>query len=74
MIIGCEDVGKTTFKRKLDNLNGNNELINIQNNRNEEDMTHGVDIKSIKSKDGKSLFSVWDFAGKQFDLFYYFYQ
>ena len=35
----------------------------VQNEKKEEDMTHGVEISSWKVKE--MLFSLWDFAGKK---------
>ena len=34
----------------------------VQNEKREEEMTHGVEISTLKVND--TLFSLWDFAGK----------
>ena len=60
------DVGKTTLKRRLMGLISKEENENayklVQSDKTEEEMTHGVQISSLKLK-GIS-FSLWDFAGK----------
>ena len=69
MLIGCKDVGKTTFRRRL--LGSQNEQLNkkaflqVQQTKSEEDMTHGVEIDRLYDSSYSSLFSVWDFAGHE---------
>ena len=38
---------------------------NVQNEKKEEEMTHGVDIFSWRDEKTNILFSVWDFAGHE---------
>jgi GTPase SAR1 family protein len=63
MIIGKENVGKTTLRKRLIASSNSNRLNIIPNS---EPMTHGIDIESWKDDKRNTLFSIWDFA-------YYFY-
>ena len=66
MVIGCESVGKSSFKKRL--IASSDSKLNkvawnqVKVERREEHMTHGVEIEFWKEK-GK-VFSLWDFAGK----------
>ena len=48
MIVGCENVGKTSFKTRLMGVSKNKEnrsaYKEVQNEKKEEEMTHGVNI------------------------------
>ena len=69
MIIGCENVGKTTFKKRLvgtsskkDNFVAN---IDVQHEKREEEMTHGVEVTTWRDDQFGVFFSIWDFAGHE---------
>ena len=63
MIIGNENVGKTTLKKRLIE-SSKAEKVKIDK-KNEESMTHGVDIESWKDEENNIFFSIWDFAGHE---------
>jgi len=69
MVIGNQDVGKTSFKTRLigssDEKKNEENHKKVLNEKKEYEMTHGVDIFNWKSKDDKTLFSIWDFAGHE---------
>lgn len=69
MIVGNENVGKTSFKIRLmgcSNIKDNQYACNkINFSKKEEDMTHGVDIQCWKDEKNQTLFSIWDFAGHE---------
>ena len=66
----CQEVGKTSlktrFKGSINQTENQIALKIVENERKEEDMTHGVDIFNLKKDD--SVLSIWDFAG-----FYFYY-
>ena len=58
---------KTRFKGSINQTENQIALKIVENERKEEDMTHGVDIFNFKKDD--SVLSIWDFAG----FYFYFY-
>eukprot|EP01091_Cochliopodium_minus_P008760 TRINITY_DN2038_c0_g1_i1.p1 TRINITY_DN2038_c0_g1~~TRINITY_DN2038_c0_g1_i1.p1 ORF type:complete len:1330 (-),score=374.41 TRINITY_DN2038_c0_g1_i1:37-3537(-) len=69
MIVGCENVGKTSFKKRLigSSSEEDNRLAfqSVKTVKREEDMTHGVDITEWFSSKHDRLLSIWDFAGHE---------
>ena len=55
---------KTRFKGSINQTENQIALKKVENERKEEDMTHGVDIFDLKKDD--SVLSIWDFAGFYF--------
>ena len=54
---------KTRFKGSINESKNQKALKKVEKDRNEEDMTHGVDIFKLTKKG--SVMSIWDFAGKK---------
>ena len=69
MIVGCQDVGKTTFKKRLmgigDEKANMKAYYQVLNEKKEHEMTHGIEIDKLVNKERGILFSIWDNAGHE---------
>ena len=67
--IGNRDVGKTSFKTRIKNVydekRNKSASLKVQQEKREENMTHGVEIDKWINKTKDSIFTLWDFAGHE---------